>query len=656
GLVAASAYERAQDHLVGAGRFAAEVMIEHERGRLATLRAVTNTEGVPQAVAASDEDRLARLVPQIILNNQEAEIVSLVDADGDEIFSWQQIGLDSGRQYEGQEFSGMPALELVLQEQVDEHGTRRSSLVEREDGWYLYTLGPIYQEGRLVGAALVGSSVEPMVFEIAETGLADLILYDREGEVVATSLSNPAQIENALATTLADLGLNREGPADTADWYHAITSNASERVPLQHLTISGKNYLLAYGDWRVREDSIGFFSVARPSDTLVSTAATSRSFLPPLFLLGTVALFVTVGLMLARSRTSSTALIVIVASALFGVLVVLLLVFTAFPAESAPQFVAASLLPESSVSYHAPPLGPLFAPLSPSVVDEIAEDEELLEEDEERSTRFPAPQNAAEIFGDFQLTPTPGTRVFDAEGEPAPVGTAGPSAGTTATSTARPFLVASATPTDTDGGSLFGSPTPTPSSTPSATSRPSATATPTRVQEAIGKPSSTPSRTPSASTTRRATASPSPTSTSTPTPSATTTSTSVPPTATSTPRPSATSTSVPPTATSTPRPSPTATPLSARQQLSPWLSCVRDNDNGTHTAIWGYSNPNNYTVAIPIGGQNHVVPSPQDQGQPTSFSPGSHIAFSSTFESDKWRVWKLDDREARADAGSTLCD
>ena len=82
---------------------------------------------------------------------------------------------------------------------------------------------------------------------------------------------------------------------------------------------------------------------------------------------------------------------------------------------------------------------------------------------------------------------------------------------------------------------------------------------------------------------------------------------------------------------------------------------MRDNGDGTHTAVWGYNNPNPVTVDIPIGGKNHFVPGPQGQGQPTSFNPGSGGGFSTTFDSSKSQTWKLDGGSASADAGSRTC-
>jgi hypothetical protein len=91
-------------------------------------------------------------------------------------------------------------------------------------------------------------------------------------------------------------------------------------------------------------------------------------------------------------------------------------------------------------------------------------------------------------------------------------------------------------------------------------------------------------------------------------------------------------------------------------RVSPILECVADNGNGNYTANFGYKNPNNVLVSIPIGSANHFSPSPADRGQPTTFLPGRtpyypNAAFSVIFDGTNL-VWYLNGKTSTASNNS----
>ncbi len=54
------------------------------------------------------------------------------------------------------------------------------------------------------------------------------------------------------------------------------------------------------------------------------------------------------------------------------------------------------------------------------------------------------------------------------------------------------------------------------------------------------------------------------------------------------------------------------------------VTCYWQNADGSTTFSVGYVNSGTTTVAIPVGTNNYVTPSPTDRGQPTSFLAGTH--------------------------------
>ncbi len=139
---------------------------------------------------------------------------------------------------------------------------------------------------------------------------------------------------------------------------------------------------------------------------------------------------------------------------------------------------------------------------------------------------------------------------------------------------------------------------------------------------------------------------PTPTPTMTPSPTVTATPTLMP---TETPTPTLTPTATP---TDTPTPTVTPTPL---QPITPILECVEETADGSLVAYFGYDNPNESAVTIPIGPNNSFTATSQDQGQPIVFEPGRNTrTFSVIFHGTL--VWKLDGSTARASNRSARCD
>jgi lipopolysaccharide/colanic/teichoic acid biosynthesis glycosyltransferase/translation initiation factor IF-1 len=90
--------------------------------------------------------------------------------------------------------------------------------------------------------------------------------------------------------------------------------------------------------------------------------------------------------------------------------------------------------------------------------------------------------------------------------------------------------------------------------------------------------------------------------------------------------------------------------------VKPILECVAINDDGTHTAYFGYLNKNDFTVTMPAGAdtENYFTPG-GDVGQPIEFLPGRtpyypDAAFVITFEGDRL-VWTLGNKTATAGTG-----
>lgn len=289
-----SLQERFYNQLLDAGRVVSERMVDYEAMRLEILRVVVATEGVAESLAANKRADLAARVPQIIANSN-TDAVELLDQQGREVYGWQrppnQAGTDGEERF-GADFSHLQEVRRVLDGVVDKFGEKRVLLSQTPYGLMIFTVGPVYQGNKRVGAALVGTYVHEMVIDLTESAVAKVTLYDPQGQVIETTLGggqkgvtdilseSPEQYRTVLA-------LLRESP----DRYPVVVTKAQDEVPFKQAQILGLEYTLAYGDWRLRGQSLGLFSVALPNNFIVSTAATSRNLLALLFSAATVGVF-----------------------------------------------------------------------------------------------------------------------------------------------------------------------------------------------------------------------------------------------------------------------------------------------------------------------------------------------------------------------------
>ena len=301
-LVTGSMRERFNNQLLDAGRVVSETMVQYETDRLVVLRAVAGTQGVPEALVARDQTRLEGLVPQILANSQ-ADAVELLDVNGIEVYGWQRPpgqGSQNAEERQGADFSQLEDVSLVLSGYVDEYGNKRALVTQTPYGLMAFSVGPVYQDDQLVGAAMVGSYLDDMVRELSESAVARVTLYDPSGKVLATTLGGgQTGVAEVLQVPAGQYNTVTELLQETPNRYHTVVAGAENEVPLSQINVLGQEYALAFGDWRLRGQSFGLFSVALPSNFIVTTAATSRNVLSLIFSLATV-LVISIGFVIAR--------------------------------------------------------------------------------------------------------------------------------------------------------------------------------------------------------------------------------------------------------------------------------------------------------------------------------------------------------------------
>jgi putative nucleotidyltransferase with HDIG domain len=290
-LVTGSLTERFDNQLVEAGRVTADAVVRQEREHLETVRAVAFTEGVPDSIQAGDQNRLEDLV-EPIAGNTAVERLEILDAEGQRVKTF-SLSDREALLYEGladeDDPASWPLVARILQGDVDELGDKYAQIVETSEGFVFYTAGPVFENDRLVGIVLVGTSLDSFVRQAKAEALADVTVYDFDGNPLASSFAQTGDASSDEARL--DIG----GPVVDET---VLGANAIR----EHRTLWGRGYDLLYGRLEVRDQVVGLYSVGLPTAFIFDAGATTRVQMVLLFGAGMTAALA-VGLFLARLFT-----------------------------------------------------------------------------------------------------------------------------------------------------------------------------------------------------------------------------------------------------------------------------------------------------------------------------------------------------------------
>jgi signal transduction histidine kinase len=281
-LVTSSIRERFVNQMYEAGRVAADGVVRQEQRNLAALRLLVFTEGVAQALQQQDADTLQKLLLPLTLNNR-SELITAVDANGREVLT---LAYDpQTKQYQssnGADFSKVDLVASVLQGQTDATGDKFAGLLSTPQGPYLFTSAPVRDgSDAIVGALLIGTRLTTLLSDLKTQALADLIVLDRQGQLLDTTLPEPEGGYDRLVQLAASAGPIESGTT-------------------QDFQLYGRDYQIAFTPLVVRQNTVGSAGIILPSNYLVDTEATSRNTFSLIFAAITIAVVI-LGYLLSTS-------------------------------------------------------------------------------------------------------------------------------------------------------------------------------------------------------------------------------------------------------------------------------------------------------------------------------------------------------------------
>jgi len=287
-LVSSSLGERLSNQLLEAGHVVSDSMARQEMKHLEAARIVAYTRGLGEALRSGDAGQIAVLAKPIA-GGLNVESLIVVDARGNE--SLHLIKQSDGRLLDvtrlGRAFPSAIIERILTENNPDSLPQRTLALDPADQSYYYFTTIPVAAEKQVVGAVVVGTSINTLLPYLESTSLADVILYGENRQAIASSL----------------------GRGDTQALFMRTISIPEERyqeIILQGNTVQGDNvlvegrwYSIAYGPLKVSGDRIGVFSVVLPLDFVVESGSVNRNYYVILYSAAMIAVIL-IGYFVAR--------------------------------------------------------------------------------------------------------------------------------------------------------------------------------------------------------------------------------------------------------------------------------------------------------------------------------------------------------------------
>jgi len=282
--------DRFTNQLIETGKLTSDGMVQEENRLLETLRLLTHSKGMAEAVVAEDAEHLRLIALPLAINSRE-EAIEILDVEGKSVLSLRHRRGGNLEEYEDSRgeaiFTQWNFVRNVLQRRELEGSDKYAGLGRAAWGDYFYVAGPLQDSrGKLVGVILVGKSLPTLVRQIRQDTLAHITVYDLNGQPIASTLSLQA---SSLALT----------STETAD----ILKQQNQASLMREVKVASITYAEILAPWEARNgEDLGLAGVSLARTFLVRTSLITRL---QVFLLVAMALVlvIVVGIYLANRIT-----------------------------------------------------------------------------------------------------------------------------------------------------------------------------------------------------------------------------------------------------------------------------------------------------------------------------------------------------------------
>jgi signal transduction histidine kinase len=265
-LVASSLEERLSNQLLESGRVVSDLMVQQEITHIEFARVIAFTRGLSDALQNDDVQQLA-LLAKPAAAGANIESVMVFDRQGRERFH--AIKEFNGTLTDNTLLTRVSTLTIVnslLAENNADSPPKRILAIDPIDGrYYYFTTLPIVSGNDVVGAVVVGTSVNTIMPKLKSTSLADVVIYDASGQAIATTLVSQGTDSGLFLRTISI-------PENTYKQVIAQDNN----VEGDNISVDGRWFKVARGPLKIADDRVAVYAVILPLDFVVKSSSTNR--------------------------------------------------------------------------------------------------------------------------------------------------------------------------------------------------------------------------------------------------------------------------------------------------------------------------------------------------------------------------------------------
>ena len=288
-LVASSLEERLTNQLLESGRVVSDLIVKQEIEHVSSARTIAFTRGLNDALSAGAAAQVA-LLAMPAAGGANVECVMIFDRQGREKFH--AIKQSDGKLSDVSLLNRTSTLSIVdnllSENNVDSLPKRVLALDPIDGRYYYFTTLPIASGSELVGAVVVGTSVNTIMPLLKNTSLADVVIYDANGQALAMTLIPQGTDANLFMRTISI-------PVET---YKQVVGQ-DETVEGDNISVDGRWYKVARGPLKISDDRLAVFAVILPLDFVVESGSTNRINYAVLYSIAMVGVIV-IGYVVAR--------------------------------------------------------------------------------------------------------------------------------------------------------------------------------------------------------------------------------------------------------------------------------------------------------------------------------------------------------------------
>ncbi len=287
-LVSNSLEERLSNQLLEAGRVVSDSMVREEIDQIQEARLIAFTRSLGKALKDGDENQIMVLAKPAA-GGLSAENLIVFDEQGREtLHTIKQL---NGEVQDVTQVGRAPTLsivdELLAENNPDSFPKRIIARDPVDNRYYYFTSIIVPLDDDVVGVVVVGTSLDTFVPQLKATASADVVLYDSNGQALATTLGASATDPLFLNTFTI-----------SKDFYYRVV-NQDDIVEGENFEVDGRFYRSGFSPLKVSDDRLAVFAVVLPMQFVVDQSSVNRNNYIFLYSVAMVAV-VLVGYLIAR--------------------------------------------------------------------------------------------------------------------------------------------------------------------------------------------------------------------------------------------------------------------------------------------------------------------------------------------------------------------